>query len=257
MLRLPRLGPPERRSPASSVLSEHYDFLHRIRSRLSIRFSAPTDPLRVRSRAAERSAGPGPVQARYRWLISAGQTQDLPGSWRIHPISLPRSQIPAGSSVLTLSARQCCPHLTDGEGTSKKGMSRFNHAALISAAYASSDALPHPHARLASGWWLALAGWESNPLDSIEKVSVRYIELPPFPGLSWRYGKHPQGMRLDICEHPVSTPADPSRFQAIRALSSLSDQAGSASRSAIALKKSTSAGFRAACRLNPALRLAQ
>src|SRR5256886_12749389 len=30
-------------------------------------------------------------------------------------------------------------------------------------------ALPHPHARLASGRWLALAGRESNPLDSIEK----------------------------------------------------------------------------------------
>lgn len=37
------------------------------------------------------------------------------------------------------------------------------------AAYASSDALPHPHARLASGRWLTFAGWELNPLDSIEK----------------------------------------------------------------------------------------
>jgi len=109
MLRLPRLGPPERRSPVSSVLSEHYDFLRRIRSRLYFRFSAPTDPLLVRSRAAERSAGPGPVQARYRWLLSAGQTQDLPGSWGIHPISLPRSQIPAGSSILTLSIDDAVP----------------------------------------------------------------------------------------------------------------------------------------------------
>ena len=48
-------------------------------------------------------------------------------------------------------------------------MSGFNYAASISAAYASSDALPHPHARLASGRWLAFTGWESNPLDSIEK----------------------------------------------------------------------------------------
>src|SRR6266700_4953138 len=48
-------------------------------------------------------------------------------------------------------------------------MSGLNHAASISAAYASSDALPHPHARLASGRWLAFTGWESNPLDSIEK----------------------------------------------------------------------------------------
>jgi len=42
------------------------------------------------------------------------------------------------------------PQLTDGAGTSEQGMSIFNHAALVSAAYASSDALPHPHARLAS-----------------------------------------------------------------------------------------------------------
>src|ERR1017187_8739549 len=94
-------------------------------------FASPLQPILssfapVRRRSPHR---PGPVQARYRWLLSAGQTQDLPGSWRIHPISLPRSQIPAGSSVLTLSARQCCPQLTHGEGTSKKGMSRFNHAA--------------------------------------------------------------------------------------------------------------------------------
>jgi hypothetical protein len=117
--------------------------------------------------------------------MSAGQTQDLPGSWRIHPISLPRSQIPAGSSVLTLSARQCCPQLTDGEGTSKKGMSRFNRAALISAAYASSDALPHPHARLASGWWLTFTGRESNPLDSNEKflsVTSNFLLSQVYPG---------------------------------------------------------------------------
>ncbi len=118
MLRLPRLGPPERRSPVSSVLSEHYDFLRRIRSRLYFRFSAPTDPLLVRSRAAERSAGPGPVQARYRWLLSAGQSQDLPGSWGIRPVPLPRSRIPASSSDLALSARRCSPHFADNEDTS-------------------------------------------------------------------------------------------------------------------------------------------
>jgi hypothetical protein len=56
MLRFPRLGPPERCSPTSAVLSEHYDFLRRIRGCLYFRFPAPTDPLRVRSRAAEISA---------------------------------------------------------------------------------------------------------------------------------------------------------------------------------------------------------
>jgi hypothetical protein len=133
------------------------------------RFSAPTDPLLVRSHAVERSAGPGPARARYHWLLSAGHTQDLPGSWRIHPVPLPRSRIPASSSDLTLSVRQCRPHFADSEGTDFTEMSRLNHAASVPAAYASNGALPHPHARLASGQWLALAGRESNPLDSIEK----------------------------------------------------------------------------------------
>jgi hypothetical protein len=63
-------------------------------------------------------------------------------------------------------------------------ISRLNHAASVSAAYASSSALPHSHARLASGWWLAFAGRESNPLDYYEWFP---LSLPPFPGFSWRY----------------------------------------------------------------------
>ena len=50
---------------------------------------------------------------------------------------------------------------------------------------ASSDALPHPHARLASGWWLAFTGWESNPLDSIEKflpVTSNFLLSQVYPG---------------------------------------------------------------------------
>ncbi len=41
-------------------------------------------------------------------------------------------------------------------------ISELNHAASVSAAYASSRALPHAHARLASGWWLAFAGRAST-----------------------------------------------------------------------------------------------
>ncbi len=52
--------------------------------------------LLVCSPAAETSQGAGPVQARYRWLLEVGRTQDLPGSWGIHPLPLPRSPIPAG-----------------------------------------------------------------------------------------------------------------------------------------------------------------
>jgi hypothetical protein len=117
----------------------------------------------------ERSAEPGPAQARYRWLFSAGHTQDLPGSWKIRPVPLPRSRIPASSLDLTVPVQQRRPHFADSEGTDFTDLSRLNHAASVPTAYASSDALPHPHARLVSGRWLALAGRESNPLDSIEK----------------------------------------------------------------------------------------
>jgi hypothetical protein len=80
-----------------------------------------------------------------------------------------QARIPASSLNLTLSVQQCRPHFADSEGTDETDLSRLNHAASVPATYASSGALPHPHARLASGRWLALAGRESNPLDSIEK----------------------------------------------------------------------------------------
>src|ERR1017187_5583938 len=48
-------------------------------------------------------------------------------------------------------------------------ISELNHAASVSAVYASSSASPHSHARLASGWWLAFVGRASNPLDSDER----------------------------------------------------------------------------------------
>jgi hypothetical protein len=116
---------------------------------------------------------------------SVGHTQELPGSWRTHPVPLPRSRIPASSSALTLSARRCGPHFADNEDTGITDLSRLNHAASVPAAYASRRALPHAHARLASGRWLAFTGWESNPLDSIERFpfSTSDFLLPQaYPG---------------------------------------------------------------------------
>jgi hypothetical protein len=151
-------------------------------------FASPLQPIlsSFAPMRPESSAGPGPAQARYHWLISAGHTQELPGSWRILPVPLPRSRIPASSSDLTLlSVQQCRPHFADSEGTDFTELSRLNHAASVPAAYASSGALPHPHARLASGRWLAFTGWESNPLDSIERFpfSTSDFLLPQaYPG---------------------------------------------------------------------------
>jgi hypothetical protein len=64
---------------------------------------------------------------------------------------------------------QCSPRFNNSKDTRNEVISGLNHTASVSAAYASSRALPHTHARLASGWWLAFTGRESNPLDSTEK----------------------------------------------------------------------------------------
>jgi hypothetical protein len=68
-------------------------------------------------------------------------------------------------------------------------ISELNTVASASAVYASSDALPHPHARLASGWWLTSTGRESNPLDFNKRFLSSTSDFPLIPGLSWRDGK--------------------------------------------------------------------
>ncbi len=128
----------------------------------------------------ERSAGPGPAQARYHWLLSAGHTQELPGSWRIHPVPLPRSRIPASSSDLTLSVQL-----------------RFKWCVTAPACKARFRPVVSP----------CREGVE--PSGFHRKVSVRYIGLPPFPDLSWRYRKSPAHSRT---HSPYSFVDQPSSY---------------------------------------------
>jgi hypothetical protein len=72
-------------------------------------------------------------------------------------------------------------------------ISRLTYAALTLAAYASSSALLHSPARLASGWWLAFAVRESIPLDSDEWFQSSTSGHPPFPGF-------PGATRHYLCE---------------------------------------------------------
>jgi hypothetical protein len=65
--------------------------------------------------------------------------------------------------------------------------------ALTLAAYASSSALLPSPARLAYGWWLALAVRESIPLDSDEWFQSSTSGHPPFPGF-------PGATRRCLCE---------------------------------------------------------
>jgi len=135
-------------------------------------------PLSVRSRAAEASA-----QARSRYkprhhsLFEMGRSPGLPGSWRIHPIPLPCSSIPAGSpDPHPIGLFDAVPAIPKAK-TPARLISELNDTASVSAVYASSDALLHPHARLASGRWLAFAGRASNPLDPNEKFRSATSDL--------------------------------------------------------------------------------
>jgi hypothetical protein len=51
-------------------------------------FASPLPPILSKFAPVRRRTPlrPGPVQARYRWLSSVGHTQELPGSWAIHPL---------------------------------------------------------------------------------------------------------------------------------------------------------------------------
>jgi hypothetical protein len=65
--------------------------------------------------------------------------------------------------------------------------SRLVHTALALAIYASSFGFP-TLARLASGGWQTLTGWDLNPLDS--KANFKYGGYSIYsnaPGLAWRH----------------------------------------------------------------------
>jgi hypothetical protein len=108
--------------------------------------------------------------------------QGLPGSWNVHPIPLPRSTIPAGPHRPHPTGRHDAVPAIPTTKTPAILISELNTVASASAVYASSGALPHPHARLASGWWLAIAGRESNPLDFSERFLSSTSDFP-FPRL--------------------------------------------------------------------------
>jgi len=129
------------------------------------RIPAPTDPLLVRSLAAGEirrawaRSSPVPL-ATFGWSYAGAHSflgnpshtsaplYDSGRSGRPHPGGLPGT-VPGNPTTRT-------PRML---------ISELNHAASVSAAYASSRALPHAHARLASGWWLAFAGRASVGIE--------------------------------------------------------------------------------------------
>jgi hypothetical protein len=120
-------------------------------------------------RGGDFRAGPVPLKPRHPRLFRNWSIPDLPGSWRIHPIPLPRSRTPVGPNWSHRNDQLgAAPAKCTTKAPALRSISRLYHAASVSAVYASSSASPHSHARLASGRRLTFPGWESNPLDSIE-----------------------------------------------------------------------------------------
>ena len=147
----------------------------------------PNPFLPVRSLAVQASARARPVYSLVPLASRIGRLQDLPGFWRFHPVPLPCSQTPAGLSGLTMATRQCCPHRCKSEDTLRFGISRLSHTASVPATYASSSALPHSHAKLASRLLVRLCREGVEPSGIQRMVSAHTSVLPPFPVLSWRY----------------------------------------------------------------------
>lgn len=175
------------RSPPSSVLRRHYDFLDRIRARLWIHSPAPMSirrfaPLRRRT----PPQGLAPLKPGATGCSFIGRYSGAP-RFLCRPFHAfaPLSD-PGQSGCAHLHAQPVPPPPNRKRRHLALDISGLNHAASASAAYASTRTVTHPRARLASGWWLAFAGRESNPLDCSERFPLLLFLLPPFPGLSWR-----------------------------------------------------------------------
>src|SRR5450759_2598928 len=96
---------------------------------------------------------------------------------------MPCSPTPTGLVDLTITVNPVLPPLFQPRRHPRVFISRLNHTASVSAAYASSSTLPYSHARLASGCWLGSTGREFNPLDSDERFLSNVVGFP----LSWAY----------------------------------------------------------------------
>ena len=188
----PRLGPLEAAFP--TVISTIGALRLPAPNTRSLMDSLPRPTLRlaVYSLAAETHRGVWPDLFRPvpRGRFERGRSPDLPGSWRILPIPLPRSRTPAGLGAPHRYRRPAAdPSQRNVRSPAFKTISELNHAASVLAVYASSSASLHSHARLASGGWLAFAGRDSNPLDSNERFlfSVpNFLLSQVYPGATIR-----------------------------------------------------------------------
>ena len=133
------------------------------------RSTASSRGLLPRSRDVPRGSGPFYFAPCLRAFCAWSHTGSLRFLQNPARTFAPLSDPGQSGSASPVAAVRCRPQIAHAEVTNIYAISGLNHAASMPAVYASSNALLHSHARLASGWWLAFAGRDSNPLDSTER----------------------------------------------------------------------------------------
>ena len=126
------------------------------------------------------AAGPGFWSSVPRPTSKERRRSDLPGSWRTplyaRPALRPRQDGIRLAILTSHPARPSCSNkLPAPTGFSISGL---HHTAYALAVYASQCGSPLHHARLATGWWLTSARWDSIPTGFQREVSLSYIRSP-------------------------------------------------------------------------------
>lgn len=181
MPRFPPRGPAGNRSPASAVLSRHYDFLPPLPPHF-VAFAWRYHGARiVRSSRIPRAAGrPGVVDPVSPAGNLAWRRQDLPSSWGTPLVRLPMFFDPGRTArSRPLQSSSVAPATETAEAPTMRTISRLNSMAFGLAIYASSSKLPIHDARLASGRWSGATGRAFHPQGSDERFQSCFLHLIP------------------------------------------------------------------------------
>ncbi len=177
-------------SPASTVLSGHYDFLPpfpphfvafawRYHGSCRLVSSLPTPP------TAERRAW-GSVTRYPRPGCLPRRRQDLPSSWGTPMPVCTCSQTPVGQLVSDHSQDGCtAPAERTTKAPTKTRLSRLHSMASRLAAYVSPAGYPTDGARLASGCWSGSPGRASHPQGPCERFPVYLMLAVLLSQASW------------------------------------------------------------------------
>ena len=217
-------GSSEASSPASTVLSRHYDFLPPIPPRfVAFAWQYLGCTRRIRSSADEcRRQGlelvnpVSPAGKSPRETTGAPKFLENLKIVRLHMFSRLRQDC----LHQTIEAPQHGPWHRNSEGSHENGLSKLNSMAFGLAVYASQGWLPRPHARLASGRWSGATGRAFHPQGSNERFQSCFLHLIPLSQAL--LGTMPTNvcfadLRHIAADRPPDAPANQGFSQVVRA----------------------------------------